>query len=158
MSLGRFFAIARKRFTSLVYLFMRITSIRLQHFRNLVDISLEVGYGRVGFLGENAQGKTNILEGLYILSRGESWRAVLDSDLIAYKSAFARVDGTIVANQEKNDLALVIERNIDRAGVKKSYLVNDIKRKKRDIYPLFSCRFVFAGGYLAGCRFSIRTP
>ncbi len=116
---------------------MKITTLRLQNFRNLKDISLDLGYARVGFLGENAQGKTNILEGLYILSRGESWRSVLDSDLIAHDSSFARVDGSIVVDDEATNLALVIERNTERAGVKKSYLVNDIRRKKETFTRYF---------------------
>ncbi|MDQ3098707.1 MAG: DNA replication and repair protein RecF [bacterium] len=109
---------------------MNIISLRLQHFRNLEEISLDLNYKRVGFLGENAQGKTNILEGLYVLSRGESWRATFESDLISHDSPFARVDGTLITDTDPTDLAILIERNVERSGVKKTYLVNDIKRKK----------------------------
>jgi DNA replication and repair protein RecF len=116
---------------------MNIVSLRLQHFRNLEEITLDLNYKRIGFLGENAQGKTNILEGLYILSRGESWRAVLDNDLISYDSSFSRVDGSLLVDTESTDLALLIERNIERSGVKKTYLVNDIKRKKETFTRYF---------------------
>lgn len=116
---------------------MYINSLRLQHFRNLIDISFDFSScKRIGFLGENAQGKTNILEGLFVLSSGESWRAVLDSDLISHEASFTRVDGDII-DSDKNSLALLLERNVDRAGVKKTYLVNDIKRKKETFIRYF---------------------
>lgn len=116
---------------------MNISHIRLQNFRNLIDVSLDVDFRTIGLLGENAQGKTNILEGLFVLSRGESWRSALDSDLIGHESSFARVDGKTFTDGDETDLALVVERNIDRSGVKKSYLVNDIRRKKETFIRYF---------------------
>ncbi len=116
---------------------MNIVHLRLQNFRNIKDLALEFNGKKIGFLGENAQGKTNILEGLYVLSRGESWRAVLDSDLISSSAAFSRIDGTVFPDKDKNELAIVIEKDEDTLRLKKSYLVNDIKRKKETFTKYF---------------------
>jgi DNA replication and repair protein RecF len=53
---------------------MSFTDIRFLSFRNLVDASLNISAEKVFFVGENGQGKTNILEALYFLSYGASFR------------------------------------------------------------------------------------
>ena len=45
---------------------MRIERIRLDHFRNYSELDLTLDAGTNLFYGENAQGKTNILESMYL--------------------------------------------------------------------------------------------
>jgi DNA replication and repair protein RecF len=116
---------------------MRIASLHLQHFRNFDDLRISFEGSTIGFLGENAQGKTNLLESIYILSTGGSWRASEDSELVQIGEHFARVDGSVFEEREQSLLGLVLQKEEGHAGVKKSYLVNEIKRKKETFLRVF---------------------
>jgi len=59
-----------------------ISRIELQNFRNYADLEVELGPGLNLFVGDNAQGKSNLLEAIYLLSTLRSSRASTDSDLV----------------------------------------------------------------------------
>jgi DNA replication and repair protein RecF len=111
---------------------MFLKEIRLQNFRNYRDSSFSFEKTNI-FVGENAAGKTNILEAIYFLSHGESFRADLEEDVINFSAGFARVDG-VIENRGETRLGVVLQKqNI----FKKRYLVNDIARRKRDFVGNF---------------------
>lgn len=72
---------------------MLVKSVSVQGFRNLKDETISLGSGINIFCGDNAQGKTNILEAVYFCSMGRSHRVKQDSRLIAFdkKEAHVRV-------------------------------------------------------------------
>lgn len=59
---------------------MPFTRLRLRSFRNLEDAVYELGAERVFLVGENGQGKTNLLEALYYLSYASSFRGPVDAE------------------------------------------------------------------------------
>lgn len=61
---------------------MLLTHLSLQHFRNYLSLELDLSPGPTVLLGENAQGKTNLLEAVYLLSTGRSPRATADRELM----------------------------------------------------------------------------
>lgn len=61
---------------------MIIKSFKAKNFRNIESATLEFDKGINVLLGENAQGKTNAVEGIYIFARGKSFRHGDDKDLI----------------------------------------------------------------------------
>jgi DNA replication and repair protein RecF len=63
---------------------MYLRSLSLTNFRNYARQELELEPGRVLLLGENAQGKTNVLEAVFLLATGRSERASVDADFIAW--------------------------------------------------------------------------
>jgi len=63
---------------------MRLESLALKDFRNYEQVSLELDPGLNIFVGDNAQGKTNLLEAVYVLALSKSYRAAQDSDLIRH--------------------------------------------------------------------------
>lgn len=71
-----------------------IQSIRLQHFRSYRDDSFEFSPGVNIIVGPNASGKTNLLEALLVIARGNSYRAH-DTDLIMHSEAWARLDAMV---------------------------------------------------------------
>jgi len=73
---------------------MHLRHLSLTNFRNYAKQELDLAPGAVLFLGENAQGKTNLLEAVYLLATGRSERASTDADLIAWD---ARHDAQPVA-------------------------------------------------------------
>ena len=60
---------------------MKINSISLENFRNISSLSLEFEDTNI-IWGENAQGKTNLLETIYYSAIGKSPRTTKDADLI----------------------------------------------------------------------------
>ena len=63
---------------------MIIKKVRAKNFRNIKECELDFSPGVNLLIGKNAQGKTNIIESVYIFSRGKSFRAREDSDLIKF--------------------------------------------------------------------------
>ena len=63
---------------------MYISSLELADFRNIVSLHMDFSQGTNILYGENAQGKTNILESLYMISTTKSHRGVRDKDMIRF--------------------------------------------------------------------------
>ena len=70
---------------------MYIKNIELKDFRNYESLNLQFNKNVNLILGKNAQGKTNLLEAIYVTSIGKSFRTNKDSDLIRFGSEFAKV-------------------------------------------------------------------
>ena len=70
---------------------MFVRRIELFQFRNYQELQLEFTQSLNVFVGENAQGKTNLLEAIYLLALGRSYRTTNDDDLIGWGASFARV-------------------------------------------------------------------
>ena len=63
----------------------------MKDFRNYESLNLQFNKNVNLILGKNAQGKTNLLEAIYVTSIGKSFRTNKDSDLIRFGSEFAKV-------------------------------------------------------------------
>lgn len=102
---------------------MYIKKVELLNFRNYEkqEISLQEGINL--FYGDNAQGKTNILESIFISAIGKSFRAKKEKELINLEKEYAK----ITIEFEKKDRQGTIEIELDE---KKSILINGIKQKK----------------------------
>lgn len=74
---------------------MRIDSLALQNFRNYQKQHLAFDPVCNVIFGDNAEGKTNLLEAIYFLSCGKSPRTRLDRDLIRFDAGEARLTGKI---------------------------------------------------------------
>ncbi len=74
---------------------MKCTCIDYENYRNIEKEHIELGAGMNVFYGENAQGKTNILEGLYLFARGKSFRTQNDKELIRFGEDSARLGVTL---------------------------------------------------------------
>lgn len=90
-----------------------ITSLRLQNFRSYKDESFEFEPGVNIVVGPNASGKTNLLEAVMVLARGNSFRA-RDAELIQFNKDWARLDGRF----EKHDRVVKIQKSGDGASIK----------------------------------------
>jgi len=70
-----------------------LETIELVNFRNLENCTLPLKPGLNVFYGNNAQGKTNLLEAVYLLGSGKSFRADTDKELIDWKQEEAKIVG-----------------------------------------------------------------
>ncbi|MCF0123726.1 MAG: DNA replication/repair protein RecF [Ruminiclostridium sp.] len=103
---------------------MRVDSIALDGFRNYEDFSVTFTPGVNIICGENAQGKTNLLEAIGFLSGARSHRARGDKELIS----FHRKQGSIIAKTESRDRDFLIEAQLFR-GARRKLFVNHVKLK-----------------------------
>ena len=103
---------------------MYFSEIELTDFRNYeyqkIDFHKKVNI----IIGENAQGKTNVLEGLYIMSLGKSFRTSKDSEMIKFGKELARVKTLSVKDDRELSVEIAIIKN------KKSIKVDGVKIKK----------------------------
>ena len=78
---------------------MRLSRLRLSNFRNLAEVELEVPPGVSVYFGQNAQGKTALVESVYLLAIARSFRAENERELVNFDAAReggqALVDGTV---------------------------------------------------------------
>lgn len=103
---------------------MYLKKIELKNFRNYEEEEVEF-HKKVNIItGKNAQGKTNLLESLYIMSLGKSFRTSKDAEMIGFDREFCRAKSTSV----KDGRELEIEITIGREG--KSARINGVKTAK----------------------------
>jgi DNA replication and repair protein RecF len=89
---------------------MRITALEVRDFRNLASISLEPGARFNLVHGDNAQGKTNLLEALYLLAFLKSFRTRRAQDLIRWGCDEARLAATVEASGVSSHVTLSLRK------------------------------------------------
>jgi DNA replication and repair protein RecF len=90
---------------------VRIETLSSTYFRNLAFDCISFSPGVNLFIGDNGQGKTNILEAVYLFKFGRSFRARRDSEMIRFGESFCRVEVTSKSERgEEDEYVLVMER------------------------------------------------
>ena len=100
---------------------MKIKSVSVLNFRNLTEQTVRLGDGLNVFIGQNAQGKTNLLESLYLCCLGKSPRTDKNAEMINYNKDFARVSVNFFSRYGDADISVVLFGN-----KKKSISVNSV--------------------------------
>lgn len=101
-----------------------IYKLRLQNFRNLLDDVWEFSPRVTTIIGPNASGKTNLLEAIYLLSTGKSFKANLEIEMIGNGKEFARIKGLV---EEKQKLEVVLSK-----VQHKKFLVGGVAKRLAD--------------------------
>jgi DNA replication and repair protein RecF len=126
---------------------MRLTHLSLTNFRNFTRLDLEVPGGTVMLVGDNAQGKTSLLEAIYFLATLTSFHASSDRQLINFIEA--RQDlavGRIVAEfsrgveNHRMEVRIIQEPNGQNGGthLRKEVLLDGVKRKSGETIGQFN--------------------
>jgi DNA replication and repair protein RecF len=112
-----------------------IKSISLQNFRNFKRKVIEFSPDVTVIVGPNASGKTNILEALYLLSSGKSFRAQIEEEMVNYGADIGRVKGKL----DKTILEVVVTRGFLDVGngnpekiARKKLLVSGVPKRLID--------------------------
>ena len=99
---------------------MKVTGLKLSHFRNIDAMQLHFGEHVNIIYGENAQGKTNILEALWLFTGMKSFRASKDAEQIQFQHEKAVAEVSFFADNLEQSAAIHFEE-------KKSVFLNEIK-------------------------------
>lgn len=102
---------------------MWIKNIKIKNFRNYIEEDINLQKSINIFYGENAQGKTNIIEAIFLCSLGKSFRAKKDLEMIMLNEKNAIIE----IEYEKSDRDGKIKIEL---GNKKTIYLNGIKIKK----------------------------
>lgn len=89
---------------------MYIKQLRLSNFRNYKTLTLDFNPKVNVFVGNNAQGKSNILEAVYLLAAARSFRAAKDGDMIQSGQDYSLISGDVVTEATHN-LEVVLQKN-----------------------------------------------
>ena len=96
---------------------MIIKEVSFRNFRNIADARIGLSPGTNVLWGNNAQGKTNILEGIYFFARGRSFRANAERELVRFGASDAVAD--IVFRRESDSRDTVLGAYIPQSGKKR---------------------------------------
>ena len=103
---------------------MELNRLELRNFRNYREAELDFAPGVNLIVGNNAQGKTNLLEAIGYLGSGKSFRAQRTSEMVRFGADFAELEGKVFAQERDQSLRYLLfagsrPRQIFRNGVKK---------------------------------------
>lgn len=104
---------------------MNLKEIELTNFRNYINQKIEFIDGINLFVGNNAQGKTNIIEAIYICAFGKSYRTLKDEEIINFNNNFSKINLKYL----KNNLENFVEYSINDQN-KKIIIKNNVKISK----------------------------
>lgn len=104
---------------------MKVKSIELENFRNYKKIFIEFNHKYNIIFGKNAQGKTNLIEAIFLCASGRSHRTSKDIELVRNNETGYSVNAHI--NKTYNDTKIMIKYNINE---KKLLYINEIQQKK----------------------------
>lgn len=87
---------------------MYIKHLDLKHYRNYQHEALSFENKVNVILGENAQGKTNLIEAIFVLAMAKSHRTNKDKELIYWDQEFAKISGEIIKRNHPISLEVVV--------------------------------------------------
>jgi DNA replication and repair protein RecF len=127
---------------------MRISKLQLVGFRSYASKVLAFDEGVTVLLGDNAVGKTNVLEAIHLLATGESFRAKKIDEMVAWEEEVAHVAAKVKSQKSKvkpkefikkaddlydeNELRVVLTRGLVQGekAQKRKYLINGVSKRK----------------------------
>ncbi len=105
---------------------MTIKSIELQNFRNYETLHIALNQGTNIFFGDNAQGKTNILESAYVSGTTRSHKGSKDKDMIRFGEQEAHIRTMVNKNEQEFQIDIHLKKNrakgiaVNRVPIKKA--------------------------------------
>ena len=117
---------------------MRIESISFQNYRNLAETTLFPCEGVNIIYGNNAQGKTNMIEAMWLFCGGHSFRTQSYRELIAFDKSFARLECVFIGQNRRQTASMTIESS------KRQIKINGVKKKTSASLIEKFCAVVFS--------------
>lgn len=121
---------------------MIVTSIRATSFRNLKDVALKPCEGMNVLYGDNAHGKTNLLEAIWLMTGGKSFRGTKDADLVMFGREQARLEASFMAEGREQTARIEIE-------TRRKATLNGIPQPAANRLTGHFCAVIFSPDHLA---------
>ena len=104
---------------------MHLSDLSLVNFKNIIQLDLDLSNRVNCFLGDNGQGKTNLLDAIYHLSYTKSFFNSIDSQNVRFDESFYVIQGSVIENEENIKLYCGLKK-----GEKKIFKKNKKTYKK----------------------------
>lgn len=121
---------------------MKVIALKFENYRNLKDNIIIPCEGVNVIYGDNAQGKTNLLEALWLFCGGHSFRGSKDNEVIKWEKPFAKLEMRF-DGQDREQTA-----KINFVGSKKQVEINGVQKKSSASLIEKYCAVVFAPDHL----------
>ena len=116
---------------------MKINSLKLKNFRNYDLLSLNLNPATNIFYGDNAQGKTNILESIYLCGTSKSHRGTKDKDMILFGQEESHIEAVV----DKRGILYQIDMHLKK-NKPKGIAINHIPiRKASELFGILNVVF-----------------
>ena len=116
---------------------MIIKSIELQNFRNYEDLNISFDEGTNIFYGDNAQGKTNILEAAYLSGTTKSHKCSKDKEMIRFGEQESHIRTVVVKKDKEYQIDMHLKHNRS-----KGIAINKVPIKKAsELFGIFNVIF-----------------
>jgi len=119
---------------------MRLTHLSLHNFRNYVRLDLDLPSGVTLLVGDNAQGKTNLLESVYYLATTRSPHAGADRELVNWLAAeqeplpYARLVGRVARGASEISIEVTLTQQADNGTrYRKQIRLNGVAKRAMDL-------------------------
>lgn len=113
---------------------MKINNLKLKNFRNYEELNIDFYEGINIFYGENAQGKTNILESVYIFSSSRSHRGAKDKELINFCKEESEIQIEFISQKREQYAKFLLYKDKN-----KKLCINGIENSsKKALFGIFS--------------------
>ena len=96
---------------------MYLKNINITNFRNYDNLALSLEKGINIIYGKNGQGKTNLLESLYVLGLTKSHRSYIDNNLLKTGKSFFKISGNLYDKSIKTKLELIFNDDAKKLKV-----------------------------------------
>ncbi|MFQ6792434.1 MAG: DNA replication/repair protein RecF [Thomasclavelia sp.] len=96
---------------------MKINSLSLDTFRNYDHFFIEFDHDINILIGSNGQGKTNLIEAIYLLSVGKSFKSHINKQMIMFDNDFAKVKGEVITNNKLRRLEIILGTDFKKAKI-----------------------------------------
>ena len=106
-----------------------LEKIAIESFRNYQKTSFEFSPKATLVVGPNTSGKTNLLEAIFLLALGRTFRPGLEREMIRWGEDLARVKGTIAAEGTELELVLTRGEVLGKPAPLKKLLVNGVSKR-----------------------------
>lgn len=125
---------------------MKILSLSCQSYRNLDEVRFMPQPGVNVIWGENAQGKTNLLEAIWLFTGGHSFRGIKDSELVQHGAAGTKLELAFYSEEREQSASLTIE------GGRRHAKLNEVPLRSSNGLVGHFCAVIFSPEHISLVR------
>jgi DNA replication and repair protein RecF len=117
-----------------------INSVDIENFKNIENAHLDFHSGYNLIIGENAQGKTNLLEALWLFTGCHSFRNTRERDYVSFEKDRTEINFNFQDNRRKQNIHYILMRNRKNGSKDKKITLNKVNiQMNKQLFESFQC-------------------